>query len=53
MHKTKQYVSQYVCTLDNTLDSNFKYVSIRSHLNSQRPEKKIKIDHITPILSVK
>ena len=25
-------------------------MSIRNHLNSQRPEKKIKIDHITPIL---
>ena len=50
IHKSKQYISPHVFALDNTLNSKLTYVSIRNHLNSQQPQKKLKIDHISSIL---
>ena len=40
-YKSKQSISPYVFALDNTLDSKFKYVSIKNHLNSQQPQNKL------------
>ena len=31
-YKSKRYINHYVFALDNTLDSKFKYVSIKNHL---------------------
>ena len=50
IHINLNDINHYVFVLDNTLDSKLNYVSIRNHLNSQQPQKKLKTDHKTSIL---